>query len=171
MSTYNNFSVSEISFFETQGVDLGNTGIYTINIIPDQGYSINVSNFSLVAPFSPFIDQSSIAFAQSGNELILNFNLEPGAEMPGYNLLIPLCISGFVTLEEFTIGGSYTYEVTNFTPPANGSYLETGEFNSTEPVLSQTINAGTNKYFPTEPQAAIITGNSSSYDIIIILKL
>ena len=164
MSTYNNFSVSEINFLETAGADLGNTGIYTISITPDQGYSIDVNNFSIVAPFSPYIDQTSITLAQSSNVVIVNFNLNQ-LPMPANDLEIPLCVSGFVTLEEFTIDGTYVYETTNFTPPGDGTYSESGEFNSTEPVLSQTINAGANKYFPTEPQAAIIIGNNNSYDI------
>ena len=85
--------------------------------------------------------------------------------MPGSDIEIPLCISGFATLDEFTIDGSYVYEATGFTPPADGTYSDGVEFNSTEPILSQTINAGANKYFPTEPQAAVITGDNNSYNI------
>lgn len=166
MSTeYNNFSVSEINFIETEGSDLGNTGVYTVNVIPDQGYSIDVSDFSVIAPFSPYVDQSSITLAQNISEIAISFNLVPGILMPGNDIEIPLCISGFATLDEFTIDGSYIYEATDFTPPADGTYSDGGEFNSTEPILSQTINAGPNKYFPTEPQAAVITGDNNSYNI------
>ena len=166
MSTeYNNFSVSEINFIEAIGSDLGNTGIHTVNVIPDQGYSIDVNDFSVIAPFSPYIEQSSITLSQNISEVTISFNLIPGTLMPGNDIEIPLCISGFATLDEFTIDGSYVYEASDFTPPADGTYSDGGEFDSTEPILSQTINAGANKYFPTEPQAAVITGNNNSYDI------
>lgn len=166
MSTeYNNFSVSEINFIETQGSDLGNTGVYTVNVTPNQGYSIDVNDFGVIAPFSPYVDQSSITLSQNVSEIAISFNLVPGILMPGSDIEIPLCISGFATLDEFTIDGSYVYEATGFTPPADGTYSDGGEFNSTEPILSQTINAGANKYFPTEPQAAVITGDNNSYNI------
>ena len=78
MSTeYNNFSVSEINFIETQGSDLGNTGVYTVNVTPNQGYSIDVNDFGVIAPFSPYVDQSSITLSQNVSEIAISFNLVP----------------------------------------------------------------------------------------------
>ena len=166
MSTqYDNFSVSEINFIETFGDDLGNTGTHVIRVTPDSGYSIDVNDFSVVAPFSPYIDQSSIVLAQNINEVTISFNLLAGTLMPENAIEIPLCISGFATLDEFTINGNYAYATSGFTPPSDGTYFGQGPFDTTEPVLSQTINAGTGKYFPTEPQAAVVTGDANSYDI------
>ena len=111
--TYDNFTVSEVTFTASQGNDLNLGGFYTLQIIPDEGYEVDASNFSLIAPLPPEIDASSITFTQNGTVIDVKLEFLPGALMPGNDLDVPLCFSGYALGNPYTIAadaGYYFYQ-------------------------------------------------------------
>ena len=167
MSTiYNNFTITQVSFTETEGNDLGNGVIYTLIIEPDQGYSLNVNNFALIAPYPAGIDSSSATFTQDGAQINLTIQFLAGTIMPGNDLDAPLCIQGFADAAGFSISGAVNINTLEATPlPQFVTYSNTGGFNETEVVFTETITANTNYYFFTEPVMGVTTGNAANYAI------
>ena len=167
MSTiYNNFTITQVSFTETEGNDLDNGVIYTLIIEPNQGYSLDVNNFALIAPYPAGVDSSSATFTQNGNQINLTIQFLAGTIMPGNNLDVPLCIQGFADAAGFSIGGSVNINTLEATPlPQFVTYSNTGGLNETEVVFTQTVAANLNHYFFTEPVMGITTGNAANYAI------
>ena len=167
MSTiYNNFTITQVSFTETEGNDLGNGVIYTLIIEPDTGYSLDVNNFALIAPYPAGIDSSSATFTQNGAQINLTIQFLAGTIMPGNDLDVPLCIQGFADAAGFSISGAVSINTLEATPlPQFVTYSNTGGLNETEVVFTETITADANYYFFTEPVMGITTGNAANYAI------
>ena len=53
MTQYENFTVTEINFLESEGVDLSTLGTQTVTIIPNEGYVITANDFALAVPYPP----------------------------------------------------------------------------------------------------------------------
>jgi hypothetical protein len=167
MSTiYNNFTITQVSFTETEGNDLGNGVIYTLIIEPDTGYSLDVNNFALIAPYPAGIDSSSATFTQNGAQINLTIQFLAGTIMPGNDLDVPLCIQGFADAAGFSISGAVSINTLEATPlPQFVTYSNTGGLNETEVVFTETITANANYYFFTEPVMGVTTGNAANYAI------
>ena len=167
MSTiYNNFTITQVSFTETEGNDLGNGVIYTLIIEPDTGYSLDVNNFALIAPYPAGIDSSSATFTQNGSQINLTIQFLAGTIMPGNDLDVPLCIQGFADAAGLSISGAVNINTLEATPlPQFVTYSNTGGFNETEVVFTETITANANYYFFTEPVMGVTTGNAANYAI------
>ena len=164
--TYNNFTVSEVNFNETQGDDLSTNGSIRLIITPDDGYEVLASDFSLVSPFPSGIDPSTVTFTQSNSLIHLDVSFLAGTIMPANDLEVPLCLSGFARFAPYTIDGVVNLATDNATPlPSSYVYSETGDFTQTKLVWNQTIQADTGFYFYQAPIAAVNTGDPSSYDI------
>ena len=165
--TYDNFTVSEVTFTASQGNDLNLGGFYTLQIIPDEGYEVDASNFSLIAPLPPEIDASSITFTQNGTVIDVKLEFLPGALMPGNDLDVPLCFSGYALGNPYTIAGVVNINAIKASPEPKQPipYNNSGAFEQTEIVYAQTITADAGYYFYQEPIAAISVGVAANYDI------
>ena len=165
-TTYNNFTITQVSFTETEGNDLGNGVIYTLIIEPDPGYSLDVNNFALISPYPTGIDSSSATFTQNGAQINLTIQFLAGTIMPGNDLDVPLCIQGFADAAGFSISGAVNINTIEATPlPQFITYSNTGVLSQTEVVFTETITANANYYFFTEPAIGITTGNAANYAI------
>ena len=165
-ATYNNFTISDFNFNETQGDDLSTNNAVLLTITPSDGYIVLATDFSLVGPFPPGVDPTSVSFSQSGSLVIMSVSFLPGTIMPGYDLEIPLCISGFARLAEYSVEGVVNLATQNATPvPQQYTYSQTGDFTQTKLVWNQTIQADAGFYFYQAPIAAINTGDPTAYDI------
>jgi len=166
MTQYENFTVTEINFIEPVGNDLGNLGTQTVNIVPDMGYTLDIADFRLIAPIPPQVDENSFVFTQNGDRIDVTFSFASGYIMPSNAIEIPLCFQGFANPAIYSISGSVDILTENATPTSQlVQYTNSGEFNSTEVVYTETIIADANNYFYVEPIAALITGNALNYNI------
>jgi len=164
---YNNFTVSDFNFNETQGDDLSTNGTIRLTITPDDGYIVLASDFSLIAPFPAGIDPSSVSFQQSGSLVFLDVNFLAGTIMPCNDVEVPLCLNGFARFAPYSVEGIVNLGTQNATPVSQQyAYSQTGDFTQTKLVWNQTIQANAGFYFYQAPIAAINTGDPSAYSII-----
>jgi hypothetical protein len=165
MSTqFENYSVSEINFIEPVGNDLGDLGTYSLTLTPDAGYTINADVFNLITPVPSGITNTS--FNQAGPNVQFNFEFSNGTIMPANDIEFPLCFQGYAELANFIIQGSVDIATTNATPlPQLVPYSNSGPYNSSEVVYTQTILADSNYYFFVEPTASLAVGDPNAYNI------
>ena len=165
MSTqFENYSVSEINFIESAGNDLSSLGVYSLTLTPDTGYSLDANVFSLISSIPSGITNTS--FTQVGSNIRFDFDFANGTIMPQNDIEFALCFQGYTGSANFIIQGSVNIN-TFFSTPLGQivPYSNTGGFNETEVVFTETITANTNYYFFTEPVMGITTGNAASYAI------
>ena len=130
---YNNFTVSDFNFNETQGDDLSTNGTIRLTITPDDGYIVLASDFSLIAPFPAGIDPSSVSFQQSGSLVFLDVNFLAGTIMPGNDVEVPLCLSGFARFAPYSVEGIVNLGTLNAIPVSQQyTYSQTGDFTQTK---------------------------------------
>ena len=166
MTQYENFTVTEINFLESEGVDLSTLGTQTVTIIPNEGYVINANDFALAVPYPPEVDPASFQFTQNADRIDVTFLFAAGAIMPANAIEVPLCFTGFAIETEYTIDGTVDIITTYATPVSQtATYSNSGSFNSQENVYNVTIAADANYYFYVEPIVALITGNTLNYNI------
>jgi len=164
---YNNFTVSEVNFNETQNTDLGESGIKRLVITPDEGYQVLASDFGLTDPIPSIIDPSSAVFQQAGNLIHLDLSFNPGSIMPGNDIDVPICLLGFARSAPYSIEGVVNIAEQNTdSDSAQYSYSDVGNFTESKVVWNKTIQADSGFYFYQAPLAAINTGNPSDYDIV-----
>ena len=165
MSTqFENYSVSEINFIESVGNDLGNLGTYSLTLTPDAGYTLDAGVFNLAAPIPSGITNAS--FNQAGPNVQFDFTFANGTIMPANDIEFPLCFQGYAELSNFIIQGSVDISTTNATPlPQLVPYSNSGPYNSSEVVYTQTILADSNYYFFVEPTASLAVGDPNAYNI------
>ncbi len=165
MSTqFENYSVSEINFIEPVGNDLGNLGAYSLTLTPDAGYTLDAGVFNLTAPIPSGITNAS--FNQAGPNVQFDFTFANGTIMPANDIEFPLCFQGYAELANFIIQGSVDISTTNATPlPQLVPYSNSGPYNSSEVVYTQTILADSNYYFFVEPTASLAVGDPNAYNI------
>ena len=161
---FENYSVSEIYFTESVGNDLGNLGAYSLTLTPDTGYSLDANVFSLISSTPSGITNTS--FTQVGSNIRFDFDFANGTIMPENDIEFALCFQGYTGSANFIIQGSVDIN-TSFSTPLEQivPYSNSGGFNETEVVFTETIIADANYYFFTEPVMGITTGNAASYAI------
>ena len=161
---YENFSVSEVNFTQPAGSDLNDSGSHSIVITPSSGFTVTASDFSLTSPIPTGI--TNYSFAQSGSNVVLNFEFADNTIMPGNNIEFPLCIQGNASGQLYTIDGNFTINTQNAIPTSeSGQYSGSGTFASTTNVLTKTVTANGGFYFFEEPQISLAIGNSNNYTI------
>ena len=174
ISTYNvrvfnnntsvNYTISEITFTATVGDDLNDTGVQSLLITPDEGYTISTSNFSIINTPTEIINTS---FTQSSDNIIFSFEFADNTLMPSNNVDFALEIQGTAQDQLYLIQGGYEINGTNSTPNQEVSvYTGAGAFNSTSVILTKTVNADNGYYFFEEPQLSIAIGNQNNYDVV-----
>ena len=103
-----NYNITELNFSAIAGSDLNDKGIQSLVITPNQGYTINYLDFSIVGTPTEIINTS---FAQSGDNVIFSFEFSDDTLMPSNSVEFALDIQGAAEDELYTIqgGGSGTY--------------------------------------------------------------
>jgi hypothetical protein len=142
--TLNNYNFTSVIYTLQEDSNIpGEIGAATLTIVPNAGYTVTASNFSLDASFSnQYV--STVTFAQSGLNVVCSVTFLPGATMPSSNVTIPLCIVGEAELALKTIDGTYTSTITpNITPvsESNVVYSNTGTLGENELLFSKTYTA------------------------------
>jgi hypothetical protein len=159
-----NYTISEINFTATAGDDLNDTGVQSLLITPDEGYTILYPNFSIINTPAEIINTS---FTQSGDNIVFSFEFADNTLMPSNNVDFALEIQGTANDQLYLIQGGYEINGTNSTPNQEISvYTGAGAFNSTSVILTKTVTADNGYYFFEEPQLSIAIGNQNSYDVV-----
>ena len=166
--TFNNYNFTSAIYTVPENSNIpGEIGAATITIVPNAGYTVTASNFSLDASFSnQYV--STVTFAQSGLNVICSIIFLPGATMPSSNVTIPLCIVGEAELATKTIDGTYTSTISsNITPvsESNVVYSNTGTLGENELLFSKTYTA-TGGYQLVNYALNITSGIISNYNIV-----
>ena len=144
------------------------TGVLTIS--PAEGYSVSANDFSLDPSFSD-PNVTSVAFTQSGNNVLCTVTFSTSFVMPSSNVNINLCIIGQGAPVERSIRGFVTASVHENLDAGDGNetltlYDNTGSMNSTEALFTRTYTADTGYYFTNQPTVSVLTGNQSDYNIV-----
>ena len=119
-----------------------------ITIVPNEGYTATVSDFSLDSSFSDPAVQT-VVFAQSGLNVTCTVTFQTNFIMPANNYTIPLCIVGEAKVSLITIEGTFSSTVgSNVTPSSekNTVYSDSGAFGETDLLFSKTYTAATGYY-------------------------
>jgi hypothetical protein len=159
-----NYNITELNFSAIAGSDLNDKGIQSLVITPNQGYTINYLDFSIVGTPAEIINTS---FAQSGDNVIFSFEFADDTLMPSNSVEFALNIQGVAEDKLYTIQGGYTINTTNSTPIEEISvYSGSGAFNSTLVALTKTVTADNGFYFFAEPQLSIAIGDQNNYSVV-----
>jgi hypothetical protein len=159
-----NYNITELNFSAIAGSDLNDKGIQSLVITPNQGYTINYLDFSIVGTPAEIINTS---FAQSGDNVIFSFEFANDTLMPSNSVEFTLDIQGVAEDKLYTIQGGYTINTTNSTPIEEISvYSGSGAFNSTLVALTKTVTADNGFYFFAEPQLSIAIGDQNNYSVV-----
>ena len=166
--TFNNYNFTSAIYTVPENSNIpGEIGAATITIVPNAGYTVTASNFSLDASFSnQYV--STVTFAQSGLNVICSIIFLPGATMPSSNVTIPLCIVGEAEVALKTIDGTYTSTISsNITPvsESNVAYSNSGTLGENELLFSKTYTAASN-YELVNYALSITSGVISDYNIV-----
>ena len=166
--TFNNYNFTPVIYTLQENSNIpGEIGAATLTIVPNAGYTVTASDFSLDASFSnQYV--STVTFAQSGLNVVCSVTFLPGATMPSSNVTIPLCIVGEAELAPKTIQGTYTSTVSaNVTPvsESNVVYSNTGTLGENELLFSKTYTAASG-YELVNYALSITSGIISNYNIV-----
>lgn len=168
--TINNYNFSNAIYEIGEGGNIpGEVGVATITISPNSGYTVAAADFSLDSSFSnEYV--SSVAFTQSGDDVICSVTFVSTSLMPAQNVTIPLCVIGEGVIAEITIAGTVTAKVGN-NVTGNGSetntpYSNGGAEGDNELMFSRTYNAASGYYWASLPSINIAEGNQSNYNIV-----
>ena len=166
--TFNNYNFTPVIYTLQENSNIpGEIGAATVTIVPNAGYTVTASNFSLDASFSnQYV--STVTFAQSGLNVVCSVIFLPGATMPSSNVTIPLCIVGEAEVALKTIQGTYTSTVSaNVTPvsESNIAYSNSGSFGENELLFSKTYTAAGGNML-VNPSLSVVVGIASNYNIV-----
>lgn len=164
----NNYSFTNIVYEIPQDAIV--SGIHptaVITIVPNYGYSVTASNFSIAPGFS---DPSvlSIVFTQSGTNVLCTVTFVTSFVMPSSNYTINLCMLGDARVNLITIDGTINAVVSsNVNGDGNETsvpYSNSGAYQEIESLFTRTYNADSG-YYLSSPSANIVVGNQSNYTI------
>ena len=159
-----NFTTTIASFKETEGNNIAsNKPSVTLFITPDDGYTINSNDFSVIQPLSPRL--SNVTFSQFGNNVKAIATFNNPTTMPGYDLDVPICIRGFAKQAMYSISGSISNNLCNTSGAPITSFSSTGTFGSSSIIVEIPVSANSGYYFPTQPTLVISNGNINNYSI------
>lgn len=158
-----NFSVSSVEFGVNSGTNIADTqSTAVLTLIPDPGFTLTAADFSYTSGPSQI---QSVAFSQSGANVIATVTFVADAVMPSNDLDIPICISGNSGLVQYSLSGKLEVIASaNVTPSTSDiAYTANGSAEDEVQVFNQTITADSGYYFPTAPTGHLSSGNSNSY--------
>lgn len=168
--TINNYNFSNAVYEIMEGGNIpGEVGVATITISPNSGHTVTAADFSLDPSFSnEYV--SSVAFTQSGDDVICSVTFVSTSLMPAQNVTIPLCVIGEGVIAEITIAGTVSAvvgsNVTGNGSETNTPYSNSGAEGDNELMFSRTYNAASGYYWASLPSINIAEGNQSNYNIV-----
>ena len=168
--TINNYNFSNAVYQVVESGNIaGEVGVATITISPNAGHTVTASDFSLDSSFSnQYV--SSVAFTQSGTDVICSITFNSTSIMPAQNVTIPLCVVGEGVIARITIAGTVSAvvgsNVTGNSSETNTAYSNDGAEGENELMFSRTYNAASGYYWSSLPSINVTTGNQSNYNIV-----
>ena len=172
-----NYTVTEVSFLETAGVDFSiDQPSVTLLLTPNQGYTLNLSDFTVVTPLPNYV--SSVVFSEgivAGTLNCLITYLQPSI-MPFTDVLVDVCSTGSAVFIGYNISGTISQcDVSNTKIPVFSDppvqYSGTGFYNTTTTFATYVVTAETTYYYPTAPTLSVVVGNPSDYSITAVNTL
>ena len=172
-----NYTVTEVSFLETAGVDFSiDQPSVTLLLTPNQGFTLNLSDFTVVTPLPNYV--SSVVFSEgiaAGTLNCLITYLQPSI-MPFVDVLIDVCSTGSAVFIGYNISGTISQcDVSNTKIPVSSDppvqYSGTGFYNTTTTFATYVVIANTTYYYPTAPTLSVVVGNPSDYSITAVNTL
>lgn len=163
----NNYTINSVQYTVTENsiiVDELGQNYMELTIVPDSGYTVTASDFSLVNPADPTY-VSSVVFSQSGFNVLVTINLVTTAIMPGGNLDLGLCIAGVAYLSKVEISGIYNTEVQPHISPSsqtNVPYSDSGDAGDLVTLFSKTFTADADFYIIFSG-VVVTQGNPANY--------
>lgn len=163
----NNYTINSVQYTVTENsiiVDELGQNYMELTIVPDSGYTVTASDFSLVNPANPTY-VSSVVFSQSGLNVLVTINLVTTAIMPGGNLDLGLCIAGVAYPAKVDISGIYNTEVqSNISPSSqtNVPYSDSGDAGDLVTLFSKTFTADAGFYIISSG-VVVTQGNTANY--------
>ena len=166
--TLNNYNFSNVSFEVTEQTAIYDTQqTAVITIVPNAGYTVTASDFSLDPAFTdPAVN--TVVFTQSGNNVLCTVTFVQGFLMPSENYLVDLCVTGEGIIAPVTISGTYSSVISpNITPTSQNNivYSNSGNAGEYELLFTKTYTAASG-YYLTNPTATVITGIAANYNIV-----
>ena len=163
----NNYTINSVQYTITENsviVDTLGQNYIELTITPNNGYTVAASDFTLATPANAAY-VTSVAFTQSGDNVLVTINLVTTALMPAENLDLGICISGSAQLAELTIDGVYNTEVESQILPAsetNVAYNATGDQGDLTTLFTKTFTANSGFYITTT-SVVVTQGNAANY--------
>jgi hypothetical protein len=133
-------------------------------IVPDTGYTVDATTFSLATPPNAAY-VSSVVFTQAGANVLVIINLVPSAVMPAGNLYLGICISGRACQIDSGINGIYNTDVEPQITPSSESnvpYSASGEVGDLVTLFSKTFTADADFYIISS-SVVVTQGNPANY--------
>ncbi len=168
ISTMDNFTVQSVEYIVEGGNQVDDVTGPTIimTLVPNVGFAIEASNFSAKSPLPQGITQ--ITFAQGGKSnqnVIMTMNVDSNFDMPNNDLTIPICINGSSRQIGVIVKGNVDIQTgDNMTPvPSFPEFENEGALNSTEEIVTQTLQADSGYYFANQPTISLVEGNPDHY--------
>ena len=164
-----NFTVNIVTFPAFEGVDFTiENPTATLLLVPNQGYTLTASNFTATNPLPSYVN--SVLFTQAGLNVTCVITYNSPSIMPGADVFIDVCSSGFAEESLITVSGSVIdCGISNVSQPGVGvlplAYNGSGVFGSNSTVITQTVAADTGYYFESAPVLSLSIGNLSNYTI------
>lgn len=172
---FENFTVNVVSFTETAGDDwTQNNPSVSLTITPNTGYSIDVINFSAIAPLPSYVN--TVVFNQNGTNIDCVITYTTPSIMPSADVLVSLCIQGYASETPIiVVGTAISGGLTNVSTPAPGdlplSFSSSGNWDTSATVFTQAVIASPGYFFPTAPNLSINQGKRKDYTITSIESL
>ena len=164
-STMDNFTVQSVDFQATQGQPITDaTGsTITMTLVPNVGFVIEAINFTPKSPLPQGI--TNITFTQDGDNVLMQMTTDSTFIMPSNDLTIPVCIDGSSRQIGVIIKGNVDINTdANVTPASQfKTFQAEGPVDTTEEIVTETLQASTGYYFANQPTISLVQGNSDSY--------
>jgi hypothetical protein len=156
------FTTTIASFKEAEGNNIAsNKPSVNLIIIPDDGYTISTSNFSVIQPLPNSL--SGVTFLQDGKNIIATATFKNPTIMPSYDVNVPICIKGFAEQAMYSISGTITNQLCNTSSPVITSFSSTNNFGAVSVISEIPVYASNGYYFPTQPTLVLSKGDVSNY--------
>ena len=164
-STMDNFTVQSVEYIVEGGdpIDSQTGSQIVMTLVPNVGFAIEASNFTPKSPLPQGITQ--ITFAQDGVNVIMTMDVDANFNMPNNDLTIPICINGSSRQIGVIVKGNVDIQTgLNMTPVSSFPEFENeGALNSTEEIVTQTLQADSGYYFANQPTISLVEGNPDHY--------
>jgi hypothetical protein len=165
-----NFTVQSGAYIVEGGdpIDSETGSQIIMTLVPNVGFAIEAPNFAPKSPLPQGITQ--ITFTQDGVNVIMTMDVDANFDMPNNDLTIPICINGSSRQIGVIIKGDVDINTDANITPAKifKPFQAEGPINTTEEVVTETLQADTGYYFANEPTISLVEGDPDSYSFSVV---